>query len=244
MFLLNLLSPQKRHTLKAWHDILGFYPNNLDIFRIAATHVSCQKRDINGNIISNERLEYLGDSIISLVVADVLYSTYPDATEGFLTQTRAKIVCRSHLNDVCQRIGFNIMLQTSRGLKSNAQNVYGNAIEALVGAIYIDQGFKKTRQWVIDNIAQHGVIKQLEEVISEDTDFKSTIYEWAQTRHKKLTFETINHAYDASIDQHTYTTRLLIDDQPFATGTGTNKRLAEQNAAHKASNMLNIHKKE
>ncbi len=244
MFFLNLLSPQKRHVFKAWHNILGFYPNDLDLFRTAATHVSCQKKDKNGNIISNERLEYLGDSIISFVVADVLYHTYPDATEGFLTRTRSKIVCRSHLNDVSQHTGFNIMLQTSRGLKSNAQNVYGNAIEALVGAIYLDRGFKKAQEWVVNNIARHGIIKQLDEVISEDTDFKSIIYEWAQTHHKPLTFETINHAYDAAIDQHTYTTRLLIDNQPFATGTGTNKRLSEQNAAQKAAHMLNIHKKE
>lgn len=241
-FLANFIIPQKRNNIKAWKKILGFYPYDLEIYRVAATHVSCQKKDRSGKIISNERLEYLGDAFISAVIAELLYHKYPNLPEGTLTRTRAKIVCRSHLNDVCIQTGFNKLLRTSHGLKDNAKNVYGNAVEALVGAIYIDQGFKTARSWIIDNIASHGNIEDLNYIICDETDFKSHLYEWAQEKHKTIRFEIINHAYNATTDQHSFTCRLFINDQPFATGVGHNKRYAEQNTAKNALEMLNITK--
>lgn len=227
-----------RKELQAWHKMLGFYPKDLKLYRLATTHRSAQIKDEKGNVLSNERLEYLGDALLGAIIANLLYKQFPNATEGFLTRTRSKIVCRNNLNGVCHSIGLDKFIKTSHGLKHNAQNVFGNAIEALVGAIYLDQGYRKTENWVLDNVALEKLQNHLDEVAKVETDYKSRIYEWAQNKHRTVEFVEIDHQFNPDIDQHTYTYRLLIDGEHFTVGKGTNKRLAQQNAAKNAINKL------
>jgi len=234
----NLINPSTRQETLLWRQILGFYPNDLSLYRTATTHLSAQEKNQQGKIINNERLEYLGDAFLGFTIASVLYRLYPNATEGFLTRTRSKIVCRQHLNEVCRKIGLNKMLHVSRTIKSNAQNIYGNAIEALVGAIYIDQGVSKTEKWIITNIANINTQHSLDNVVNEETDFKSHIYEWAQHNKKSIVFDLIKHEYSPHIDQHTYVYQLTIDGEIFATGQGNNKRQAQQNASKIALQKL------
>ena len=236
--IIKYIFSKNRNEIKAWHDMLGFYPNNLALYRLAVTHRSAQIKDSDGNVISNERLEYLGDAFLGAIIADLLYHRFPNATEGFLTRTRSKLVCRANLNNVCHNIGLDKLVNASHGLKHNAQNLYGNAIEAIVGAIYLDQGYKRTERWVLDNVALKNLQHNLDEVVQIENDYKSRLYEWAQIQHKTIEFILIDHQFAASIDQHTYTYQLQIDGQRFTTGSGTNKRLAQQNAAKKAIKKL------
>ncbi len=241
--IINIINPHTRQETLHWKHILGFYPNNLALYRTAVTHLSAQEKDQHGKRINNERLEFLGDAFLGITIASLLYRLYPNATEGFLTRTRSKIVCRQHLNEVCIRIGLNKMLHVSHALKANAQNIFGNAIEALVGAIYIDQGVKKAEKWIVKHIANIDTNNNLDNVVNEETDFKSHIYEWAQHNKKYITFDLIQHEYSPHIDQHTYTYQLSIDGEIFAIGKGNNKRQAQQKASKRALEKLKKHNK-
>ena len=182
-------------------------------------------------------MEFLGDALISSVMAEQLYHHYPNASEGFLTRTRSKIVCRQHLNTVCHEVGLDHMLHLSPRMKENAQNVYGNAVEALVGAIYIDRGYRATRKWVLDNIGQQQN-DYLDIVATEEIDFKSRLLEYGQEHHKTIEFELYAHDYTAHTDNHTYTYQVVIDGEPSALGKGSNKRSAQQDAAKNALEEL------
>ncbi len=208
-------------------NIFGFRVRNVEPFRIALIHKSVSSNDVIGGRLNNERLEYLGDAILGSIIADFLYHKYPLESEGVLTRVRSKLVSRNRLNNLARKLGLPEMMRMDSHITSNTPN--GNALEAVVGAIYIDQGFKRTYDIIIHNIFL--TFLDMNEVYAEDDDYKSRILIWAQHNRHKVTFDIQNE--DKGRD-HLYRAILSIDGKECAQALGQSVKKAEQAAAEKA----------
>ncbi|MFM7195439.1 MAG: ribonuclease III [Bacteroidota bacterium] len=224
-----------RKLTSAVKNITGLSPGNLALYRLATLH-SSRATEVNGFKQSNERLEYLGDAILGAAVADYLFRKYPFKDEGFLTEIRSRIVNRESLNQLAHKIGLHEVVDyDSRNLQLQ-RVILGNTLEALVGAVYLDKGYLRTRKFVIDKLIQPYF--NLDAVISSDTNFKSKIIEWAQRKGKQVRFEITE--TKRTRNQREFTAQVLVDDQPSGTGFGASKKKAEQDAAHKTCLVLGI----
>ena len=208
-------------------NIFGFRVRNVEPFRIALIHKSVSSNDAIGGRLNNERLEYLGDANLGSIIADFLYHKYPLESEGVLTRMRSKLVNRNRLNNLARKLGLPEMMRMDSHITSNTPN--GNALEAVVGAIYIDQGFKRTYDIIIHNIFL--TFLDMNEVYAEDDDYKSRILIWAQHNRHKVTFDIQNE--DKGRD-HLYRAILSIDGKECAQALGQSVKKAEQAAAEKA----------
>jgi len=157
--------------------ILGFSPKSLSIYKQAFRHNSIAKEIKDGVKDSNERLEFLGDSVLSTIIADFLFKKYPYKDEGYLTKMRSKIVSRDHLNKLALKLGLNKLIVQSHTTQQNA-SMNGNAFEALVGAIFLDRGFSEAQNFILNRILKFHV--DVEKIIETETDFKSKLIEWGQ----------------------------------------------------------------
>ncbi len=213
--------------------ILGFVPVRLGLFKRAFYHKSMNSDGKGGT--TNERLEYLGDAVLSTIVAEYLFKKYPNKDEGFLTKMRSKIVKRQTLNNIADSMGLDIVLSNySHGKIS--RSMLGNALEALVGAIYIEYGYKWTMHYVVKNILMKFLdIHHLE--ITDD-NFKSRLLEWCQKECKSISYQTISKYKMDKRDR--FKVAVLIDGNKMATADDFNKKSAEQSASKKAIEMLNI----
>lgn len=195
---------------------------------------------VNGVIVknsNNERLEYLGDAILSTVVAEYLYKKYPTGNEGFLTKMRSKIVKRKTLNHIANEMGLDVILsEYAQGKLSSS--MMGNALEALVGALYLELGYTKTRDYVISNI----LIKYLDihKLESLDDNYKSQLLEWCQKKDKKIDFKLLTKFKLDKRDR--FKVAVVIDGKEIAVAEDFNKKSAEQHAASTALKELNISK--
>ncbi|MFM7327961.1 MAG: ribonuclease III [Bacteroidota bacterium] len=224
-----------RKLTSAVKNITGLSPGNLALYRLATLH-SSRATEVNGFKQSNERLEYLGDAILGAAVADYLFRKYPFKDEGFLTEIRSRIVNRESLNQLAHKIGLHEVVDyDSRNLQLQ-RVILGNTLEALVGAVYLDKGYLRTRKFVIDKLIQPYF--NLDAVISSDTNFKSKIIEWAQRKGKQVRFEITE--TKRARNQREFTAQVLVNDQPSGTGFGASKKKAEQDAAHKTCLILGI----
>ncbi len=219
-------------------NIFGFYPGNIFLYKLAFRHKSLAKELNNGTRISNERLEYLGDAILSAVVADYLFKMFPVKDEGFLTEMRSRIVSRASLNKLSQKLGLDKLILVS----SEGNNVYksmkGDAFEAVMGAIYLDKGYQFTRKVLIEKvILQHFDLEELE---NNDTNYKSRLIEWSQREKHSVEFVTLSEVGHGYTKQ--YVVEILIDKQPFGKGRDFSIKGAEQNAAMKTLIELDITK--
>jgi ribonuclease-3 len=198
---------------------------------MAFIHRSASYTLPDGIKINNERLEYLGDAIIDSILSDYLFHLYPQATEGFLTKTRARIVNRETLNHLGLSMGLNKLIVSNLSPSDSARNLYGNAVEALVGAMFIDKGFERTRRFFI----KQGLKKHLDldAVLSAETDYKSLILEYCQKNRQKLNFTLQEKTVGNSMHQH-FKITLMINNEPVAQGEGTTKKEAEQVASMNA----------
>ncbi|MBL0340378.1 MAG: ribonuclease III [Bacteroidetes bacterium] len=219
--------------MRTLKNILGFYPNNLSVYKLAFSHKSVASSTVNGMQLSNERLEFLGDAVLGAIVADLLFRRFPFRDEGFLTEMRSRIVSRDHLKNLALKIGLDKYIKNNAGT-GMYRSMYGDAFEALVGAIYLDKGYPHTEKFIVDRIIKHHV--DLNEIEQSDSNFKSRIINWAQREKKALLFETV----DEGIGGKLIKVRLLIDEQEVATGADFVKKKAEQIAAGKACELLNI----
>lgn len=227
--------PEKKF-LKQLKEILGFSPRNLELYQLALIHKSASGRFSRQTKINNERLEFLGDAILDSIVAEHLYQQFPDKDEGFLTQLRSKIVNRDTLKRIAIKMGIAGLLIT-RVSKDDYNALYGDALEALIGAIYLDRGFKKTRKFVIERIINYHL--NLEKLCITEVDFKSRIIEWGQKNKKEINFtsqEQVNETDNSTV----FVTYLLILDEIMGTGSGKSKKEAEQNAAKQAIQIIGI----
>jgi len=184
---------------------------------------------------SNERLEYLGDAVLSTIVAEYLFKKYPNKDEGFLTKMRSKIVKRKTLNDIADQMGLDIILSNySQGRMS--RSMLGNALEALVGAIYIEFGYKKTKNYVIKNVLMKYL--DIHELETKDDNYKSLLLEWCQKQCKDISYQTISKFKMDKRDR--FKVGVLIDGKQVATAEDFNKKSAEQLASRKAIKTLSI----
>lgn len=202
----------------------GWTPKNPSLFQLAFQHKSLYPR-ITEN---NERLELLGDAILSAVVTDFLYRSYPEQTEGFLTEIKSRLVSRSQLNQIAQTLGLNEYVQadiSEEDLQHNA--ILGNTLEALTGAVYLDGGYRAARKFIEKKIIKDVI--NLEDIIHTDDNYKSKLVEWAQHVGKKVKFQQLK---AETINGHQYfTCGVYIDQQLEGKGSGYSKKEAEQSAA-------------
>lgn len=214
-------------------NMLGFYPKNLDVYKLAFSHRSASPSSVNGMQLTNERLEYLGDAVLGAIVADMLFRRFPFRDEGFLTEMRSRLVSRDHLKNLALKIGLDKYVKTNSG-PGMYRSMYGDAFEALVGAIFLDKGFKKTEKFVVMRIFSLHI--DLNEIEKSDANFKSRIINWAQRERKILVFETIEEGMASRLIK----VRLVIDGVEMGTGTDFVKKKAEQIAAQIACEKLDL----
>ena len=206
----------------------GFTPKDTDIYLLAFRHSSAAQKDEKGFKNSNERLEYLGDAILDSIVAHHLYKRFSQLSEGDLTKMKSKIVSRKNLNAIGQSINLPDQLELRLGKQPLHVSIVGNAFEALVGAIYLDQGYEATEKHLLKVLKKNGLNKR----VHVDVDFKSKLHEWCQKERKKLRFEVVREVQDAG--RSLYEIEVFIAKKSYGTGTGKSKKAAEQAAARRA----------
>ncbi len=233
-FITNLFKKHEGSSFrKELRNILGFKPNNISLYKTALTHRSIRE----GADENNERLEYLGDAVLSALIADYLFKRYPYREEGFLTEMRSKMVNRQQLNDIAVRMGLKkITLYNKMDSSLKVSQIFGNTLEALVGAIYLDCGYKKTARWVLDHITlPHMFMEELENL---EINHKNKLYGWANKNGKVLEFETLNEKLENG--RRLFTIAAVIDGKHIAEGRAFNKKDASQIAAQVAVEKLGI----
>jgi ribonuclease III len=231
-------SKSKREDKKltgAIRAITGFSPSNLSLYKLATLHTS-RGKETNGFRESNERLEYLGDAILGAAVADYLFKKYPFKDEGFLTEIRSRIVNRDSLNLLAKKIGVGLIVQFDQKNVQLQQVVLGNTLEAIVGAVYLDKGYVTCKKFVINKLIQPNF--NLDVVIENNHNHKSKIIEWTQRHNKIVRFE-MGEVKKAK-NQKEFSVQVFIDDVGHGTGFGYTKKKAEQDAAMKTCEQLNI----
>ncbi len=218
---------------KELKNILGFKPGSISLYKTALTHRSVRESaDEN-----NERLEYLGDAVLSALIADYLFKRYPYREEGFLTEMRSKMVNRQQLNEIALRMGLKkITLYNKMDGSLKTSQIFGNTLEALVGAIYLDHGYKKTAKWVLDCIIlPHMFMDDLETL---EINHKNKLYGWANKNGRVLEFETLNEKLENG--RRLFTVAAVLDGKNIAEGRAFNKKDASQIAAQVAVEKLGI----
>lgn len=243
--LLAKLFPSKYRTknpkLKGLKSLLGFKPSNMALYEQAFRHnsyVNPGNVQVDG-VQSNERLEYLGDAVLDLVVAELLFMTYPTKGEGFLTETRSKIVSREKLADLAIKMGLDEMIQYGKGLGKNKQvmrSLAGNALEALIGAIYLDKGYNFTKNLVIKKILKNYL--DMNELVQVEVNFKSRLIEWTQKQKKDVEFVMVEEKINGR--HKTYVMEVRIEGENMGRGEDFSKKKAEQLAARIACERLNV----
>lgn len=254
--ILNLFDRMKlpfrknKEFLSALYDILGFYPHNIEIYRIAFSHKSLsyrrdadskkggkdrkannrdrkQRSENTSKPLNNERLEYLGDAVLETIVSDILFHHFPHKREGFLTSTRSKIVQREALNRLAADMGLEKLILAAQSTRMSHTNIGGNAFEALMGAIYLDRGFK-TCQWFINNRVI-GRYVDLDNVAQKEVNFKSKLLEWSQKNRININFK------DSACDgEKGFRTVISIEGITIARGSGRSKKESQQEASKEA----------
>ncbi|MBT8265670.1 MAG: ribonuclease III [Bacteroidia bacterium] len=228
--ILNSRSDEDGNFFVRLQNILGFKPKDVDIYKIAFTHRSMNKRDDEGNPINYERLEFLGDAMLSSIIATHLYNEVPQGDEGYLTKMRSKIVSREHLNELGKELNLIAYVESKIPKDNFGNNIYGNLFEALVGAIYLDKGYSFCEKFIYTTvILPHVDIEKLEgKVIS----YKSLLIEWCQKEKKTFNYEVYE---DTGNDElRHFSVKLSINDKVISKARATSKKKAEEKASKRA----------
>jgi len=202
-------------------------------------HTSLANEKGDGFAESNERLEFLGDAVLGMVIAEYLFTKYPFKDEGFLTEVRSRIVNRENLNILSKKIGLDHIVEYNSKSKPNGlsfKSIYGDALEALIGAIYLDHGYKFSKKFILNKLIVPHV--DLDIISSTDNNFKSKIIEWSQKENKKLTFEVVELNENGNFKK--FEARVFVGTKQISVGQGLSKKKAEQNAAQQSCQVLNI----
>lgn len=230
-FLNRLLGISKSDFSKELAQVLGYRPGSLALYRTALTHRSVsESTDAN-----NERLEYLGDAILSALVADYLFKRYPYRGEGYLTEMRSKMVNRQQLNEIALRMGLKKLTLYNRSDSSlRISHIFGNTLEALIGAVYLDTGYRRTEKWVMKKIiVPHMFVDDLETL---EINHKNKLYGWANRNGSVLEFETIEEKIENG--RRLFTVAAMLNGERLAEGKAFNKKDASQLAAQAAVEKL------
>lgn len=236
---IRLLFHKERESYFCFYRILGFFPRNLKIYQQALLHKSTSLRSEEGRPINNERLEFLGDAILDAIVGDIVFKHFEGKREGFLTNTRSKIVQRETMNRVAVELGLDKMVVYSAKLSSHNNHMYGNALEALIGAIYLDQGYE-----VCYNFIQNVLIKKhvnLETIARKEVNFKSSLIEWSQKNKLEISFDLIE-SFTDNDGNPVFQTGVTLSDTQIGVGIGYSKKESQQSAAKMAIKKLRTDK--
>lgn len=229
-------SKEDKKLITAIKTIAGFAPSNLSLYRLATLH-SSKSKELDGFRESNERLEYLGDAILGAAVADYLFKKYPFKDEGFLTEIRSRIVNRESLNNLARKVGVGAIVRFDHKNTQLKHVILGNTLEALIGAIYLDKGYIRTKKFVIDKLIQPYF--DLEVVVSSNSNHKSKLIEWAQRKGKDIKFELVT-TKSAGRNNKEFAIQVLLEGETFGLGHGFTKKKAEQSAAEKTCAILEL----
>ncbi len=227
---LSFYFSSNRKMRQAIKNIFGFYPGNIFLYKQAFRHKSASLKHKNGLQINNERLEYLGDAVLGVVVADYLFRRFPYKSEGFLTEMRSKIVSRSSLNKLSNKLGLKNFMYFSNADVRQMKSVGGDAFEAFVGALYLDKGYRFTQKIIIKRIIE--VHFDLEQLVQSEISYKSKIIEWAQKSKIKFRFQVLSE--ETFKNKKQFKVAVFIKDKMVAEAYDYTIKGAENLAAEKA----------
>jgi ribonuclease-3 len=234
-FLTNFFFSNKEQSTfkKQLKNVLGFVPGNIDLYKIALSHRSIKEFSEE----NNERLEFLGDAVLSSIIAHYLFKKYPYKDEGFLTEMRSKMVNRQKLNEIALKMGLKkISLYNKNDHALKISQIFGNTLEALIGAVFLDKGYNKTQKWVENYIIlPHLFINDLENI---EINIKNKLYGWASKNGKSVEFATLNESVDKG--RRLFTIAATVDGQIIAQAKGFNKKDASHLAAQMAVEKLGL----
>ena len=218
---------------------LSIRTSNKAIYKEAFTHRSSNLKNSEGEAINFERLEFLGDALLTSIIAEYLFQYYPLAKEGALTKLRAKIVSRVKLNQIGKEMGLFELAQISNHNKNFGDDIHGNLLESLIGALFIDRGYEKTKNYVIKKIIHPYVdMERLESLV---LSYKAFLIEWGQKQKKEIQFITEE---DAGVHSKiSYTAQIFLDREPLVKSKALSKKKAEEKASRIAARILKINPK-
>ena len=226
---IRLLFRKDKEPYLCFYKMLGFYPRNIEIYQQALLHKSSSIKAGKGRLLNNERLEFLGDAILDAIVADIVYKKFEGKREGFLTNTRSKIVQRETLNRVAVEIGLDKLIKYTTRQSSHNSYMCGNAFEALIVAIYLDRGYRACKKFMEERIINQYL--NLEKISRKEVNFKSKLIEWSQKNKFCVEFNLIEQSLDS--DQNPiFETQITVENIPAGTGKGYSKKESQQEAAH------------
>lgn len=210
------------------YSIIGFYPHNIELYKLALMHKSIAKRNAKGKPVNNERLEFLGDAILDAIVGDIVYRHFEGKREGFLTNTRSKIVQRDTLNKLAKEMGVTQLIMSSGHSSSHNSYMGGNAFEALVGAIYLDQGYNACMRFMQKKILSQLI--NIDKVAYKEVNFKSKLIEWSQKNRVNVDFTMLDESKDKN-GSPVFNHKIMIEGLEGCEGTGFSKKESQQLAA-------------
>lgn len=215
--------------------MLGFLPRRISLYKLAFLPKSALVNHPQAATINNERLEYLGDAVLSTIAADYFFRKFPNSDEGFMTKVRARVVKRKNLDYLASQIGIPSMIRHGVLPGNKSKHIYGNMLEALMGAIYLDRGYRVARKFFLKRILEKHM--DLDLLVNKDPDYKSRIIEWAQKNRIEVLFE--------SREEHTsrqkfpsFISNISLSGEQRGTGRGSTKKGAEQRAAREAMKSI------
>lgn len=226
---IRLLFRKDKEPYLCFYKMLGFYPRNIEIYQQALLHKSSSIKAGKGRLLNNERLEFLGDAILDAIVADIVYKKFEGKREGFLTNTRSKIVQRETLNRVAVEIGLDKLIKYTTRQSSHNSYMCGNAFEALIGAIYLDRGYRACKKFMEERIINQYL--NLEKISRKEVNFKSKLIEWSQKNKFCVEFNLIEQSLDSDRNP-IFETQITVENIPAGTGKGYSKKESQQEAAH------------
>ena len=233
--LIKLLFVKDKELYVFIHRITGYYPRDIKLYKPAMVHRSKPVKQKDGRWVNNERLEFLGDAVLDTAVGDFLYNTFPGKHEGFLTSTRAKIVQRESLNRIGNSLHLDNHVRATTHSSSHNSYISGNALEALVGAVYLDQGYKRCRTFIIDRLIKKHF--DLNDLVKTEQNFKSRLIEWTQKYRVSIEYELVDTYSDADKNP-VFRTAIILGGIFASDGVGYSKKESHQAASKKALDRL------
>jgi len=237
---IRLFFNKKKESYFALKRILGYFPNDISFYEEALLHKSSYRDYQQGDNRNNERLEFLGDAVLNTVVADIVFKKYPKQNEGFLTNTRAKIVKRETLDMISSKLGLSKLIISSLRANYQKSHVLGNALEAFIGAIYLDQGYRKTYYFIEKKIIAAYI--NIDALAKKEVNFKSKLLEWCQKNRVRLDFQMIENTVDRDFNP-VFQSQVLLNGLVAGKGTGYSKKESHQEAADNALKKIASDKK-
>lgn len=219
---------KEKELYSSLYDIIGFYPHDISYYKLALMHKSVMRRNAKGKPVNNERLEFLGDAILDAIVGDIVYQHFPGKREGFLTNTRSKLVQRDTLNKLAQEMGINQLILSSGHTSSHNSYMGGNAFEALVGAIYLDQGYNACMRFMNKRILAQMI--NIDKVAYKEVNFKSKLIEWSQKNKVRLSYEQVLQEKDKN-GNPIFVFKVVLEGVEGCSGRGFSKKESQQLAS-------------